>query len=418
MSGSPEKLLEERRKRFLDAYAMQVPDRVPIMLNFSYMLARLGGVTKQELHENPDKAQELLEKWALYYQPDAAFGLVGFGGPEPSRILNDRQIKWPGYGLGPNEPFQFVEDEHMKVEEYDEFIEDPTDFTLRKFLPRIYGALEGFTSLPALTSMLGGYVALGNLTVLNAPPVRSALDALFKTAEWYSRIMPKMAEYARRMETLGFPSDVLMFGVTALAPFDLLGDTLRGMRGIFFDMYRCPDKLLAAEEKIRRFTVKDVLQTARMTGLKFVFIPLHRGSDGFMSLEQFETFYWPQLKAMMLEIIDAGLKPCPFYEGVWDQRLEYLRELPMGKTAGMFQNSNMFKVKEVLGDVMTIIGGFPVSLLEGGTPEEVREHTRKMCKVLGKNGGFIMSTSTVMDECDPELVKVWVDATKEYGTDV
>lgn len=420
MTVSPEneKLLVERRKRFLDAYDMKVPDRVPIMLNFSYMLARLGGVTKQELHENPDKAQELLEKWSLYYQPDAAYGVVALGGPEPSRALEDRQIKWPGYGLGPDEPFQFVEGERMKAEEYDEFIEDPTDFTLRKFLPRIYGAMEGFASLPALTSMLGGYVALGNLTVLNTPPVRVALDAIFKAARWYAEVLPKMEEYNLRMEALGFPTDVLMFGTIALAPFDLLADTLRGMRGVFFDMYRCPDKLLAAEEKIRRFTVKDVFQTAKMTGSKFVFIPLHRGSDGFMSLEQFETFYWPQLKAMMTEFIEAGLKPCPFYEGIWDQRLEYLRELPKGRTAGMFQSSDMFKVKEVVGDIMTIIGGFPVSLLEGGTAEEVREHTRKMCRILGKNGGFIMSSSTVMDECNPELVKVWVDATKEYGAGV
>lgn len=64
---------------------------------------------------------------------------------------------------------------------------------------------------------------------------------------------------------------------------------------------------------------------------------------------------------------------------------------------------------------MTIIGGFPVSLLEGGSPDEVREHTKKMCETCGKDGGFIMTTSTVMDECDPGLVKVWVDATREYG---
>ncbi|QGP91148.1 Uroporphyrinogen decarboxylase (URO-D) [Neomoorella glycerini] len=418
MTTSPEKLLAERRQRILDAYDMKVPDRVPITLNFSYMLARLGGVTKQELHDNPDKAQELLEKWALYYQPDAAFGIGTFGTHMPSVILGDRQTKWPGYGLGPDQPFQFVEGEFMKAEEYDEFIEDPSDFTLRKFVPRIYSALEGFADLPVLTSFLRGYGGLAGVAVLNKPSLRSALEALLKVADWYAQSATRTAEYARRMEALGFPVDVRVFGATTLAPFDLLADNLRGMRGVFLDMYRCPDKLLAAQEKIRRFSVEQVIQTTSATGRKLIFIPLHRGSDGFMSIEQFETFYWPQLKALMLDLIKAGLKPYPFYEGVWDQRLEYLRELPKGKTIGMFQSSNMFKVKEIVGDVMTIVGGFPVSLLEGGSHEQVREYTRKMCKALGKNGGFIMSASVALDECNPELVKVWVDATKEYGTAV
>ena len=31
-----------------------------------------------------------------------------------------------------------------------------------------------------------------------------------------------------------------------------------------------------------------------------VFIPLHKGADGFMSNEQFEKFYWPSLKKVMI----------------------------------------------------------------------------------------------------------------------
>ena len=105
----------------------------------------------------------------------------------------------------------------------------------------------------------------------------------------------------------------------------------------------------------------------------------------------------------------------PFYEGVWDQRLEYLAQFPKGKTRGMFERSNMFKVKEVLGDVMPIIGGFPVSVLQGGTAEQVRDMTKQYCQVLGKGGGYVMGAGTAMDYCDKDLVKVWVDATKEFG---
>jgi hypothetical protein len=151
--------------------------------------------------------------------------------------------------------------------------------------------------------------------------------------------------------------------------------------------------------------------------IPFVFIPLHRGSDGFMSLEQFETFYWPQLKEMMLQFIDAGITPWPYYEGVWDQRLKYLAELPKGKSLGSFQDSDIFKVKEVLGDTMCILGGMPLTLLKKGVdPQRVREHTKRVCQEVGKDGGFIMTTNVLeLEGCDPELIKTWVDATKEFG---
>jgi uroporphyrinogen-III decarboxylase len=64
---------------------------------------------------------------------------------------------------------------------------------------------------------------------------------------------------------------------------------------------------------------------------------------------------------------------------------------------------------------MCIVGGMPISLLQTGTPEKVRAETKKVIETIGQDGGFIMSSSTVLDEADPELVRVWVEATKEYG---
>jgi len=135
-----------------------------------------------------------------------------------------------------------------------------------------------------------------------------------------------------------------------------------------------------------------------------------------MSIAQFEKFYWPQLKNMVLVLIENGITPYLFYEGVWDNRLKYLAELPRGKSVGWFQNSDIFKVKEVLGDTMCIAGGMPNSLLISGTADKVREHTRQVSQIVGKGGAFIMCTSVgEMSTCKPELVKVWVEATREYG---
>ena len=135
-----------------------------------------------------------------------------------------------------------------------------------------------------------------------------------------------------------------------------------------------------------------------------------------MSLKQFEKFYWPQLKYVLLTLIENGIAPVVFYEGCWDQRLEYLAELPGGKSVGWFQSSDIFKVKEIVGDSMCIIGGMPNSMLKTATDKEVREYTRKVCRIVGKNGGFIMCTGAIeMSGSRPDLVKAWVDATREYG---
>ena len=153
----------------------------------------------------------------------------------------------------------------------------------------------------------------------------------------------------------------------------------------------------------------------RTTGNPGVFIALHRGSDGFMSLPQFEKIYWPNLKKLIMFLIDDGLIPCIFFEGDHTSRLEYYAELPKGKTLGLFDSSDIYRVKEILGNTMCISGMMPASLLQVGTPEKVKEYTRKLIDVVGKDGGFIMGPRSVMDNANPELVKAWAEYTKEYG---
>ena len=75
----------------------------------------------------------------------------------------------------------------------------------------------------------------------------------------------------------------------------------------------------------------------------------------------------------------------------------------------------MFKAKEILGNTMCISGLMPVSLLQVGTPDKVKEYAKLLIDVDGKDGGFIMGPTATMDEADPTLVKTWVDFTKEYG---
>ncbi len=413
LGKSGDQLFAERSQRMVDAFALKQPDRVPSAIIFGHMLAEYGNTTRQEIYDNPAKCQELLEKASLFVGPDSAMGVVG--GPAISKILGDQMTKWPGYGLGPDGDYQFNEHEFMKAEDYDAFLEDPSDWAIRKYLPRAFTAFEGLAYIPPMAMFNFGYYHTWNYAAYANPAVVAAAEAFSKAVKIAVESIPVTIGGFQRMAKLGF-APPLNLAVLVEAPFDFMSDTLRGMRGIFLDMKRCPDKLLAAEEKALHFQLDFAISTARGMGVKEVFIPLHRGSDGFMSLPQFETFYWPTFKKMVLTLIDAGLTPIPFYEGVWDQRLEYLAQFPKGKSIGMFQNSDIFKVKDVLGDVMCIYGGMPVSMLRNGAPEEIRALTKRLCKEVGKGGGFVMSTNIgEMEGCNIDLIKTWVDATKEFG---
>jgi len=410
---NPEELLAERGKRLEDALSLKQPDRIPLNMPASYLLSDYGGITHREQQDNWEKAQELLEQFALEYQPDTVIGL--FNQPRPSWALGDRMTKWPGHGLPDTGSFQFDEHEFMKAEDYDAFINDPSDWTLRTYLPRAFEKLEGLQYLPPFGMWAFGHYHLANLPMYAAPPVQTALEALGEAIEVAVDDAARLQESTGRMVALGFPPTFLA-GALIEAPFDFMSDTLRGMRGIMLDILRRPEQLLAAEQKVLDFQLEFAINFCAATGLKTAFIPLHRGSDGFMSLPQFERFYWPQLKEMMVTLAEHGIRPICFYEGVWDQRLEYLADLPRGKTAGWFQRSDIFKVKEVVGDTMCIIGGMKNSTLQAGTPEQVREETKKVCEIVGDGGGFIMSTGVgEMEGSDLDLVRVWADATREFG---
>ncbi len=413
LGKTPQQLFAERSRRLQDAMQLKQPDRIPIQLNMGYMLAEMYGVTRQEQHENAEKEQEMLEKAAAYFQPDSLLGV--FNNPAASLAVGDRMTRFPGHGLDPNGSFQFVEGEYMKAEDYDAFIEDPADWSIRKYWPRVFSELEGLALLPPLGLAAFGHYGLFQLGIFKAPPVAKALQALAKAVEAQASADARTMNSSQRLAALGFAPPTFA-GSIAEAPFDFMSDTLRGMRGIMLDIHRRPDKLLAAMDKVLRFELEYAVNFSRATGLNACFIPLHRGSDGFMSLAQFEKFYWPTLKALQLGLVEAGIMPFVFYEGVWDQRLKYLAELPRAKTAGLFQFSDIFKVKEVLGDTMCIMGGMRNSMLQAGTADQVREFTIKLCKEVGKGGGFIMSVGIgEMEGCKPDLVKVWVDTTKEYG---
>jgi uroporphyrinogen-III decarboxylase len=414
MSKTPQELYAEREKRVLDVLALKKPDRVPILVMASWYPAKRAGMTIEEVMYDADKLWKSQWDCTMELEPDMEgnpFGLRLLG--PLLTALDFKQLKWPGHGVASNLSYQFVEGEYMLPEEYDRFIEDPTDFMLRFYWPRIFGVLKGFDKLPPLRDIITYSIgAPFGFAIFNTPEMVEALDALKKAGEQSAIIASYSRLFAQKMVEAGFP---LQFGSFSQAPFDILSDYFRGMKGSMLDMYRRPDKVLKACDKILPIALEMARGAAKMSGNPRVFIPLHKGLDGFMSRDQFKKFFWPTLQELMVTLINDGLTPCPLWEGDCTSRLDMIRDIPAGKAIYAFEATDVFKAKEILGDTVCIRGNVPLSILATGTPEDVIAYCKRLIDVVGKDGGYIMDASAGLDDAREENVNAMFKFTKEYG---
>ena len=403
----------KKAQRIRDLIELKLPDRVPFWFqDMGYFPCKYAGITFKEAAYDPDAWFRASKEVLLDFDVDMFFN-PAYTIRAPGRAyeaLDTRNLKWPGHGIPDNAGHQHVEGEYMKAVEYDAFLADMADYIWRVYLPRIYGALEPLSAFPPLAGL--GIGLPGTAQLFQSPAVQSALSAIDKAGTESMKWDAAAAAFLKEMAASGFP---VLIGGAALAPFDIISDFFRGMRGSMLDMYRCPDKLLAAMEKLLPMSIATAMALTRMTGNPGVFIALHRGGDAFMSKKQFERFYWPGLEKLVLALVGEGLTPCLFLEGDCTSRLEFFATLPKGKILALFENSNLKTIKALLGPVMGLSGGMPLSILQVGTPDQVRGRAKELIDVVGKDGGYMMGPKSIMDEASPDLVRVWADFSREYG---
>jgi uroporphyrinogen-III decarboxylase len=250
------------------------------------------------------------------------------------------------------------------------------------------------------------------MIALGIPPVQAALKALMEGGNEAMSWIQQVMGFEMEARAMGFPTAI---GGAAKAPYDILGDTLRGTRGMMVDIYRRPEIVLKALERITPLYIKQGVGMATFAGNPVVFIPLHKGADGFMSDEQFRKFYWPSLKALILGLVNEGCVPYLFCEGSYNTRLEYLKELPKGSCFWIFDRTDMAKVKAALGGRLCIGGNVPAGLILTGTAEQVKAYCKNLIDGPGKGGGYIMAFGTAMDEGKADTIHAMIDFTKEYG---
>ena len=412
MTKTPQEVRFEKEKRIMDTIRLKVPDRVPVITSMGYFPAKYVGIPCSAAYYDYDAWFDAYRKTLPDFPADIIFQ-QGFTPGKAMEILDAKQSRWPGHGVDPNHGHQSIEIDNMKAEDYDDFIKDPSDYIFRIHLSRVSDKLAGFASLPKLSSLGSGFMGAQMLAfTMASPEVSLAVETLLETGREMRRWQDKIDKFNRMVQDLGFPQ---YFQGAAMPPYDVLSHSMRGMTGLMMDMFRQPDKLLAGCEKILELTLERPLPPPSENGYTRIFMTNTRGSDDFLSKEQFDKFYWPTFRRLVKGLIDKGVTPCIFFEGNFTSRLEYLLEFPKGKMLARLDTTDIFRAKEVLKDHVCIEGNVPSSLLQVGSVQDVKDHCKKLIDVVGKGGGFILSPRSSTDEVKPENLKAMIEFTQEYG---
>ena len=394
MSADMNRLYQARLDRYVAAMRNERPDRVPIRPFIAEFAAKYAGYSCQEATYRVDKALRATRKCAKDFDWDAVPATLISPWSGLVDAVGLKLYTRPGIDTPPDRTTQYVEprdeaEAYMRADEYDAFCADPTQFLAMVWMPRVCRDISEAApgSYRSILAWLRGGMGL---------------------------LAPPYAEQGRLLRNeCGTP--LAMMGMLK-APFDIIADKLRGFRQISADIHRQPEKVIAACEAIKPHALFIALQGADPERKLPIPLWLHRGCIPFLSYQAYEKFYWPTLKALILELWERGHQVLFYAEGDWNHNLQYTAELPDKSIIYHVDRGDIFEVHRLLGQKFCLSGGIPNDLLAFGTVDEIRTYCRGVIDGVARDGGYVMDAGAIIQhDAKIENVQAMTDLTLEYG---
>lgn len=379
----------EKFDRIQNAIQLKPVDRPPVAFEHDILSARYTGITAKEYFYNQKLGNTKYLETNKYFDFDGVFfPFAGLGAL--AKLVDLKFLNFPGTGGVPDDRmYQFIEKTYMEPEDYATFLADGTKFFGKKLLPQLMGLFQ-----------------------------KNWLSFSFSLLKLIAKINSFSKNLVKTLNQLEADGTVVFCGsLTGYsgAPYDYLADFFRGLHGISRDIHKIPDQVKLLADKFEPYMVVIAKLLAEVSGSKNIFMPLHRGDANFLSLRQFEEFYWPSFKRLLLDLIDLGYVPMPSFEGYWTRdHFELFRnELPKGKIIFNLDGpTDIFMAHEILAGHSCIMGNVPHQLLVIGNPDEVKNYCRKIIQTFSE--GLILAPGIGLPE-DTKLenVRALVEVAKE-----
>jgi hypothetical protein len=401
-----------RVQGMIDAIELRKPERVPVSANVHFYSAKYSGLSKKEAMYDYQKMAQALIKFHEDFQPD--FQVKPVAPAKVFDLLDLKFIEWPGQNLPDEMPWQYLEAEYMKPEEYDALLADPEGYFRRSLLPRFGTAFAPLAAMPPFTDFMEAAAMPYNLLGFASPGLIEGMGKLAAAAgECFAWMGTTKAAGADAAGRLGIPPE---WSCSGKAPYDVLADTLRGTKGIMIDRFRQPDKILAGAERFVPLMIDFCVRQASYAESPLVVFWLHKGSDSFMSEADFRTFYWPTLKAVIKGLVDQGLVPTLFAQGSYNKRLDIITddEIPEGSVVWWMDQTDMAAASRALNGHACIGGNVPTGLIALGSAAEVQQYATDTLNACGKGGGFWLRNGAALDDAKPENLKAMIETGRNW----
>ena len=387
---------QKRLRRFVTALNNRKPDMIPIRPFVAEFTALHAGYTCQQATQDYAIGFEAMIQCCKDYDWDAVPANMIYVWPCITDAASVRYYGVPGVDVPPDRGFQYIEppEDHsfMRADEYDRLIDDPTAFLYEVWLPRASRRIAGAGAPNTFRSD----VAL----------VNSAMAMV----QYFNAYGP---HGARLTNEVGIPGAIC--GIFK-APLDILGDKLRGYIGLTMDLYEQPGKVMQACEALMPHLHWLASTSADPSSQAPIGYWMHRGGVPFVKPEQFDHIYWPTVRPIIEQLWKEGHQTMFYAEGNWDAHLDAFHELPERSIVFHIDRGDPQKTHDKLHDKFAISGGLSNVTLAIGTPEQVRAEVKSLIDILGKEGGYIMDASAIMqNDTKVENMKAMVEATREFG---
>ncbi|MBI2423723.1 MAG: hypothetical protein HYV27_12910 [Candidatus Hydrogenedentes bacterium] len=391
-----EQLYSERLRRYAAAMRNEKPDRVPIRPFVAEFASRYAGYTCQQATHDFPLALAAARQCAADFDWDATVGNMIYVWTGLTEAIGLTYYGVPGIHVPAEVGFQYREPPedraNMLPDEYDALIADPTGFLFNVWLPRVSKDVVApgapSTCRNNLSFLKGGMAMLHYFTALGAQNEQLKRECGVAPA----------------------------IGGILKAPLDILGDKLRGYYGLTNDLIEQPEKVLAACQALMPHLMHVALTSADPEKLAPIAIWMHRGCVPFVRPEQFEQVYWPTLRPIVETLWARGYQVLFYAEGDWTAHLEAFTELPAGSIIFHIDRTNAQEAHRVLHSRFCLSGGLSNTLLQQGTPAEVRDGCKRLIDTLGADGGYIMDASAIVqNDARVENLRAMTEFTREYG---
>lgn len=362
---SANELLKERKERLKKAIALEKPDRTPVIyMADAFCAIHMGKKIADLVSSLSDAGKIILDSYKAMGDVDGTNFPFSPGPLFPAAFYS--AIKLPGRELPDDALWQLDEKEVMVPEDYDTILNKgwasfSVDYLKNRLHFDLEGLLEQLAQIPQIIQSFedAGYIA-------------------------YSPLAPTTV------------NEYLAGG--------------RSMPKIMRDYYKMPDKAEAVLDIIQEQELNTLRQQLKAIKPLVVFMSPARGASEFFSPKIWERFVWKYLKGMADVIIEEGAVANVHCDGNWERDLRYFRSFPKGKI--VFETdgtTDIYKIKEVLGDWACIKGDVPSGKLALGTPDEIYSYSTQRIRDMGQ--GFILSAGcTVPPNAKVENVKAMISA--------